>query len=181
MRLAARQNVLSRLNNGWGCVQRAAIRESVRALHNPVQHHARQDSHGFALFYPKAKTSSIMPLDAGNPLAQSSPKARAHTIMEAFVHRKTGGFCLFLHQRQDLHVSRWWRPIGQVQWQRYEGIPSWAFFFCCCYKTRKSFLRFPPWARNNRLGVYSLGLRISSCSPTKGTPPPITTLRANWG
>jgi len=31
------------------------------------------------------------------------------------------------------------------------------------------------------LGVYPLGPRSSSCGPTKGTPPPRTTLRANWG
>jgi len=42
----------------------------------------------------------------------SSPKVRAHNIIDTLVHRKTGaGGFVFLPHRQDLHASRCWDPL----------------------------------------------------------------------
>jgi len=53
-------------------------------------------------------------------------------------------------------------------------------FSLCSLKTRKSLLS-RLGLEVIPLGVYLLEPRSSSCGPTKGTPPPRTTLRTIWG
>ena len=79
------------------------------------------------------------------------------------------------------------KPLATLLPKRLQGFHGTLVYHCfvylavCWYKPRKSLLRLPPWALSKTLWVYPLGTRSSSCGPTKGTPPPRTTLRTIWG
>jgi len=60
------------------------------------------------------------------------------------------------------------------------GVNLCSFTDDCYMVAKVHLLRLATWPRKP-LGVYPIGSRSSSCSATKGTPPPWTTLRANWG
>jgi len=65
--------------------------------------------------------------------------------------------------------------------QYLSGIP---FFFFCLFvviKPENPYFASRSGLEVKPLGIYPLGPRSSSCGPTKGTPPPRTTLRANGG
>jgi len=55
------------------------------------------------------------------------------------------------------------------------------FFFSLVVKPENHYFASRLGFEVKSLGVYPLGPRSSSCGPTKGTPPPRTTLRANSG
>ena len=58
------------------------------------------------------------------------------------------------------------------------------FFFCCLIvgiKPEKPYFASVCGFEVKPLGVYPLGLYSYFCGPTKGTPLPRNTLRANWG
>ena len=69
-------------------------------------------------------------------------------------------------------VLKWCVSSGFMDWNDdyYYFYYFYYFLFVCCYKTRKSLLRLPPWVPSNlkplARGVYSLGPRSSSCGPT---------------
>jgi len=53
--------------------------------------------------------------------------------------------------------------------------------FVCCYKPENPYFAFRLGLEVKPLGVYPLWPSSSACGPTKGTPPPTTTLCANRG
>ena len=71
-----------------------------------------------------SKTSSVMPLDADDPLVTVKPKSTSAHHHRSIRPSQDWGFCLFLPRRQDLHASRCWWPIDQAH--RHQCIPSWT-------------------------------------------------------
>jgi len=89
---------------------------------------------------------------------------------------------------QPLEIPFVGAPLGQLYQSSPLPIPGdlgrgpshqFVCLFVCCYKPQKSLLHLPPWARSSSWEYIHSG--SASCRPIKGTPPPRTTLRANWG
>ena len=63
---------------------------------------------------------------------------------------------------------------GSPQTEPVLGVDLCSFTDDCYMVAKVHLLRLPTWPRKP-LGVYPIGPRSSSCSATKGTPPPWTT------
>jgi len=62
---------------------------------------------------------------------------------------------------------------------KYNIVFCFFVFLFVVMKPENLYFAFRPGLEVNTLGVHILGPRKSSCSPTKGTPLPRNTLRAN--